>query len=76
VSRPYARSGPQVPLAAAAALAALAAGAAVVYLLPVLLVVMAGPVGFAASAVWVWAESRHIGGVTPVISVIERDGRA
>jgi uncharacterized membrane protein YesL len=48
----------RVPLAAVAALAALAAGSAVVYLLPVLALVMAGPVGFAVTAAWVWAGSR------------------
>jgi hypothetical protein len=43
------------PWAAPAAVGALAGGAAIVYLLPVLAVVMAGPVGFAVSAIWVRA---------------------
>jgi hypothetical protein len=45
----------RAPWAAPAAVAAVAAGALIVYLLPVLAVVMAGPVGFAITAVWVRA---------------------
>jgi len=50
----------RVPLAAAAALAAPATAAAVVYLMPVLAVVMAGPAGSAVCAVWAWAGSRAV----------------
>jgi Protein of unknown function, DUF624 len=47
----------RAPWAGVAAVGALAAGAAIVYLLPVLAVIMAGPVGFAISAVWIRAAN-------------------
>lgn len=43
-----------------AAVGALAAGAAILCLLPVLVIVMAGPVGFAIAAVWVRAGGRSL----------------
>lgn len=49
----------RAPWAGPAAVGALAAGAAILYLLPVLVVVMAGPVGFAVAAVWARAGGRR-----------------